>query len=122
MTQSEASVQCFALTHRENAGRGCDPPVAHDDSAIVKRGFRMKNCQNKLDRKIAIDRHASFFIHANRGVALDRDEGAELFICQLRHCFGKIVDSFAFFAREGENWMSAERGQATPQLRLKDHY
>src|SRR5260370_6986059 len=116
MTQSEASVQCFALTHRENAGRGCDPPIAHDDSAIVKRGFWMKNCQNELDRKIAIDRHASLLLDANRRIALNRDHSAELFVRQLVHCLCKILDCFAFFARYVENRMPADPAQPTAHL------
>ena len=59
----------------------------------------MKNCQDKFDGKIAIERHAGFFINANRSVSLDRDKGAELFVGQLRHRLGQVVDGLPFFAR-----------------------
>ena len=42
MPQAETAIERLALAHRENAGRGGDPAVAHDHAAIVQRRFRMK--------------------------------------------------------------------------------
>jgi hypothetical protein len=86
------------LANGKNTGRGGNPSVADDNSAIVKGGFRMEDRQNDLDRKIAIDDHAGFLIDANRRIALQRDECTELFVRQLRYGLGQIVHRFAFFA------------------------
>ena len=80
----------------------------------------MKDSEDQLDRKLSIDYHARFLVNTNRCVALDRDERAELFIGQLRHCLGQIMDGLSLLARQRENWMSAKRSQATPQLRLEN--
>ena len=42
---------------------------------------------------------AGFFINANRRVALDRDQRAELLVRQLRYRFGDVVHRFAFLTR-----------------------
>src|SRR5438046_9141731 len=99
MGTAQGSDPAFPVAKRGKSGPQFRSGGSERWPAIVKRAFWMKNCQDKLDRKIAINRHASFFIHANRCIALDRDERAELFICQLRHSLSEIVDGFAFFAR-----------------------
>src|SRR5205814_8263932 len=75
-----------------------------------------------LDRKMRIENHAGLFVNADRRVALDRDERAELLVRQLRDRFGNIVDGLALFARQRKNRMAAELGQTTAQLRLKNHH
>ena len=51
MAQTEAAIERFPLADRENAGGRGNAPVAHDHSAIMQGGFRMKKRQEKLDRK-----------------------------------------------------------------------
>src|SRR4029077_17854487 len=46
MTQSQAAIQCFALTHRKNAGRSCDSSITNNHSAIVQRGLWMEDSEN----------------------------------------------------------------------------
>ena len=99
MTQSQTAVKCFALAHRENAGRGRNPAVAHDYAAIVQCGFGMENRQHQFDGKIAVEGHAGFFVNANRSVTLNRNQRAELLVGQLRHGLGQIVNRLAFLAR-----------------------
>src|SRR5205814_3164697 len=72
--------------------------------------------------KMRIDRHAGLFVNSDRGIALDRDERAELFIGELRHSFGDVMDGLAFFARERKNWMAAQLSQAAAQFRLENHH
>src|SRR5262252_5699207 len=98
--QPETAIQCFPLAHGKNACRSCDPSVPNDHSAVMQCGFWMKDRQHQFDRKLAVDDDASFLINANRRVALDRDQCAELFVRQLRHRFCQIMDSFSSLARE----------------------
>ena len=80
--------------------------------------------QHQLDRKLAasID-YACFFVNANRRVALDRDAVRRI-VC-LRSCVtasARSCDRFPFLARQRENRVATKRGQAAPQLRLKNHH
>src|SRR6266481_9043548 len=65
VTQSEAAVQRFSLTHRKNAGCSCNSSVAKDHSAIVQCGLWMKDGQDKLDRKLAVNYYTCFFVNAD---------------------------------------------------------
>src|SRR2546428_12659017 len=98
MAQAEAAVQRLALTNWEDTRRGSDPAVAHDDAAIVEGSFRVKNCQNKLDRKIAVHRHTRLFVNANRSVAFDGDERTELFVGELGNGFDDVMHGFTLLA------------------------
>src|SRR5438270_6175032 len=118
MPKAQAAIECFALTYRKDARSRGDAPVPHHDAAIVERSFGMENRQKKLDRKMRIENHAGLFVNADRRVALDRDERAELLVRQLCDRFGNIVDGLALFARQRKNRMAAELGQTTAQLRL----
>src|SRR5438067_1841558 len=122
MPEPEAAIERFALAHRKDAGGRRDAPIPHHDSAIVERGFRMENRQKKLDRKMGVENHTGFFVNADRSVALDRDERAELFVRQLRHRFRNIMDGLALLARQRENRVAAKLRQTTAQLRLKNHH
>src|SRR5882672_2385593 len=100
MAQAETAIQCLALTHWKNAsGRG-DPAVANNYSAIMQRGFRMENAQDELDRKIGIEGHSGLLVDADRSVAFDREQRAELFVRQLSDSFGEIVHRLALLTRE----------------------
>src|SRR2546428_9374983 len=94
MAQPEAAVQRLALTNWKDTRRGGDPAVAHDHAAVMKRSFGVKNCQNKLDRKIAVHRHTRLFVNANRSVAFDGDECTELFVGELANGLGDVMHSF----------------------------
>src|SRR5437016_7986077 len=120
VTQPETSIERFALAHRKNAGRGGNSPVANDDASIVQRRFRMKNTQEKFDRKIRIERHPGLFVNSNRSVPFDRQQRAELLVRQLSNSFCEIVHGFTFFARQRKNWVATELSQTTAQLRLKN--
>ena len=85
MAQTKAAIQCLTLAHRKNAsGRG-NPSVADYQPAIVQRRFWVKNAQHQLNRKIGIERHASFFVNANGSVTFNRKQRAELFVGQLSY-------------------------------------
>src|SRR5438105_12686966 len=121
MTQSKAAVQGFALTHGKNTGRRRDSTVTNDYSAVMQCRLRVKNAQDQFHRKIRIECHTGFFVNANRRVALDRKQRAELFVRQLRHRFGKVVHCLAFLAGQRKNRMPAELGEATTQFGLEDY-
>src|SRR5437762_1125365 len=122
MPEPEAAIKSLALTYRKDARSRGDAPVPHHDPAIVERGFRMENCEKKFDRKMRIENHAGLFVNADRRVAFDCNERAELFVRQLRHRFGNIVDGLALLARQRKDRVAAEFGQTTAQLRLKNHH
>ena len=54
MPKAEAAIKRFALAHRENAGGGSDPTVAHNHAAIVERRFRMEKRKQKLGREMTL--------------------------------------------------------------------
>jgi len=58
----------------------------------------MKDRQDQFDRKLTVDNDTCFLVNANRRVALDRDQCAVLFVCQLRHRFCQIMNGFSSFA------------------------
>src|SRR5437588_11634292 len=121
MAQTKTAIQCLTLAHRENAGRSSNSAVADDHAAVMQRRFRMKNAEKQLHRKIRIERHAGFFVNANGCVAFDCQERAKLFIGQLSHRFGEIVDRLPFLTGERKNRVAAEFGQTAPEFWLKDH-
>ena len=100
MTQPEAPVQRFPLADRKDARSGCNSAVANDDAAVMQRRFWMKDRQDQFDRKLAIHDDACLLVNANRRVTLDRNQCAELFICQLGHCLCQIVDGFSSLTRQ----------------------
>src|SRR5437763_11849297 len=122
VAQAETAIEGFALTHRENAGSRGDPSVAHDHATVMQRGFWMKNREEQLDRKMRIDDDAGFLVNADRGVALDRDQGPELFVRQLGDCFGDVVHGLAFLAREGKDRVTAQLREAAAQFGLENHH
>ena len=65
MTQAKTAVERFALTHWKNAGRRGDAAISNNHSPVMQRGLWMKNAQEQFDRKIGIERHASFFVNAD---------------------------------------------------------
>ena len=93
------AIERLALANREDTSGSCDAPVPHHHPAIVQRTFRMKEGQQKLDRKDRIHRHPGFFIDPNRGITLDCDQRAELLIRQLADRFRNVVHGLAFFTR-----------------------
>ena len=99
MTEAKAPIECFSLAHRKNACRCRNPSVAQDHAPIMQGGFRVKDRQDQLDRKIAIDHHTRFLVNANGRVAFDGNECAKLLVGQLCHCFGQIVHCLPLFAR-----------------------
>src|SRR5436190_577616 len=122
MPQTEASIEGLPLANRENAGGGGNPSVAHDHSAIMQSGFRVKERQEEFDGKNRIDNDASLFVNADGGIAFNRDERAELLVRQLGYRFREIVDGLALLARQGENRMAPQFGQAAPQFGLENHH
>src|SRR2546423_5390279 len=122
MPQAETAVERLALAHRENAGGGGNPAVANDHATIVQRRFGMENREKQFDGKMRIDHDAGFFVDPDRGIALDRDQRAELFVRQLHDRFRDVMNRLAFLTRKGKDRVAAQLGQAAPQFRLEDHH
>src|SRR5207253_6980365 len=116
----KTAIQSLALADRENAGCRGDSAIANDDAAIVQRRLRMENAQDELNGKIRVQGHARFFVNADRRVAFNREQRAELFVRELRYRFRQIVHRLAFLARQRKNWMTTELGETATQFRLEN--
>ena len=73
MPQTQAAIESFALAHRENARRRCNPAVTHNHATIMQSGFGMKNGEQQLNGEIGFELNAGLFINANGSVTFDRD-------------------------------------------------
>src|SRR5689334_11223408 len=98
MSQAQAAVQGFALAYWKNTGRGCDSAITDNHAAVVKSSLWVKNAQQELDRKIGVERYSSFLVNPDRGITLNCEQGAKLFVGKLSHSFREIVNRFALFA------------------------
>src|SRR5436190_13580027 len=122
MPQTEASIEGLPLANRENAGGGGNPSVAHDHSAIMQSGFRVKERQEEFDGKNRIDDDACLCVNADGGIAFNRDERAELLVRQLGYGFREIVDRLGLLARQVEIRVAPQLGPATPQFGLENSH
>src|SRR6266705_2993206 len=122
VTQSKAAIQCFPLAYRKNTRGGCDSSIANDHATVMERSLRMEDGQHQFDRELSVDDYACFLVNTNRCIALDRDQRAKLFVCQLRHCLGQVVNGFPSFTGQRKNRMPSKGSQTTAQLRLKNNH
>src|SRR3954468_24880979 len=99
MPQTEAAIERLALADRKNAGRRRYSSVAHNHTAVVQRTFWMKQGQHQFNRELGVERHASLLVNTNRSIAFDRDQRAELLVCELRNCLSDVVHGLTFLAR-----------------------